>query len=259
MNRKFWISGVSALALMAGVATTEAADLAVKAPPAPLPVANFAGWYVSGLAGVGSSTSVCNTQFGQRVSDSPSTSFDHGACNGYTDFAGTLSAVAKDTKAVAGVEVGYNWQRRFFVYGLVADWTWTNLKARATGGSGSFAYQGKIEWLASFRGTMGLAVDDTHVYVTGGVAAAGIRDTTMLDCCSSPSTRQDSFRNTYVGWVGGVGAQHQFTREWWIKLEYLHYDLGKRKEHSLVTDTFFEFAHTVDVVRLGLSYRFWSY
>ena len=34
-----------------------------------------------------------------------------------------------DTNFLLGVQAGYDWQDRYFVYGVAADWTWTNLKS----------------------------------------------------------------------------------------------------------------------------------
>ena len=61
------------------------------------------------------------------------------------------SVQANNIGAVAGVELGYDWQSRYFVYGVVGDWTWTSMKKTVTGGSGSTSYETKINWLASAR------------------------------------------------------------------------------------------------------------
>ena len=45
-STKFWMSGVSALALMAGGTTSQAADMVLKAAPAPAPVFSWTGCYV---------------------------------------------------------------------------------------------------------------------------------------------------------------------------------------------------------------------
>ena len=144
------------------------------------------------------------------------------------------------------------------MYGVAADWTWTGLKKSVTGGSGSTSYELKINWLASFRGRAGLAVDLTLLYVTGGVALAGVKDLVIYSW-DVPSTHEST--STKVGWVAGAGVEHRFTPNWSMKLEYLHYELG---DHSAgwdivadgTTHTELRFDHSVDVGRVGLAYRF---
>ena len=76
----------------------------------------------------------------------------------------------RDINVLGGVQAGYDWQYgRSFVFGVVGDWTWTNLKTNVSNMSGSISYESKVNWLASFRGRAGLALDDTLVYVTGGL------------------------------------------------------------------------------------------
>src|SRR4029079_2630929 len=113
------------------------------------------------------------------------------------------SVQANNIGAVAGVELGYDWQSRDFVYGVVGDWTWTSMKKTVTGGSGSTSYETKINWLASFRGRAGLAVDNTLLYVTGGLALGGIKDKVIFNH-STPG--EGSTNSVRVGWVAGAGV-----------------------------------------------------
>ena len=150
--------------VLAGAA--HAADLPLRAPAA-IPYSNWTGGYIGAHVGVGSQHSTCRPDFNADAG---------GACASYAFAYYSNTWTASDTSAVAGVQGGYDWQHRNFVYGIAADWSWTGMKARAVGCSGSCSYQAKVDWLASFRGRAGLAVDDTLIYVTGGLALGGVKD-----------------------------------------------------------------------------------
>lgn len=226
--------------------SAQAADLPLKAvAPAAIPYANWTGPYIGAHAGVGSSNSTCRPDF---------TGNPGGACASYAYAYYGNTWTASDTSGLIGVEVGYDWQQRYFVYGVAADWSWTGLKGRSVGCSGSCSYEAKVNWLASFRGRAGMALDDTLIYVTGGLALGGVEDKTFV---GHPTLPNSTFDDVRVGWVAGVGAEHKFSRNWSAKLEYLHYDLGKTSEQVSANGYSYahEFAHVVDVLRAGVNYR----
>jgi len=240
------------LATAAGLsfaAPASAADMLLKAPPQPIAVTNWSGWYIGALVGYGSQSSYCNSAApgAGGIADT-----DEG-CNNSSREGGTV--VSRGRGAVAGVDIGIDWQNRNFVYGIAADWTWAAMKGKAVvGNSGSASYKAKIDWLASFRGRMGLAVENTMVYVTAGVAFAGVKHSYL--CCFD-GTDTGSSKKTAVGWVAGVGVEHRWSRNWSVKGEYLHYDFGNYTATANVNDTSsaFDHSHTVDVFRIGLTYR----
>jgi outer membrane immunogenic protein len=232
-----------------------AADMGVpmKAPPpAPIPYTNWQGFYVGGLVGVG------RLNESAVVTDSAASKISSGALCG-TYGASTCSYSA--TGVVAGVEVGYDWQNRYFVYGVAADWTWTGLKRTRTEASGLtvFTHQAKVDWLASFRGRMGLAVDDTLVYFTGGLALGELKSSGSFSDSAGVQSAV-ALSKTQVGWVAGLGVEHKFNQNWSIKAEYLYYDLGHASasnnnlEHAGVTYTT-DFFHEIHVGRVGLAYH----
>jgi len=240
------------LATACGVAfagTASAADMMLKAPAvAAIPVSNWTGWYVGALVGVGSSTNYCQPN--------AATSDQHG-CAAEGRFHTNQAITRSSASAVAGADIGYDWQSRYFVYGVAADWTWTHMKGSVAGRSGSYSYQSKIDWLASFRGRMGLAIDNTMVYVTGGLALGGVKNSYSVN--NFNDLDQGTARKTAVGWVAGVGVEHRFTRNWSIKGEYLHYDLGTYTSNLTVdsgsSQQSFKHSNVVDVARIGLTYR----
>src|SRR5262245_26831408 len=158
MKRILLTTTAVAAALSAGAAS--AADLPRKAPPpAPVYVApDWTGGWVGGFVGGGRMNSITN------IISSTDASMQ-GTCGNYAS-----SCSGSDTRFVGGVEAGYDWQRGTFVYGVAADWTWTGFKAQQSkfANTSAFVNQQKVDWLASFRGRMGLAVQDTMVYLTAG-------------------------------------------------------------------------------------------
>jgi outer membrane immunogenic protein len=243
----------AAFLVLAGNAYAADMGVPMKAPPpAPIPYAQFQGFYITGLVGAGQAN-MNVTQFGGTGKipwDSPS-------CGSY----GLASCADHSTSAVAGVEVGYDWQSRYFVYGVAADWTWAGFKHSRNSASGltTWNHESKLEWLASFRGRMGLAVDDTLVYFTGGLALGEVKS----NGSSTSSTSQIasfSIDKTQVGWVAGLGVEHKFTPNWSGKAEFLYYDLGRASSNFSITRpttaTYTTDVNTqVFVGRVGIAYR----
>ena len=162
----------------------------------------------------------------------------------------------RDINVLGGVQAGYDWQYgRSFVFGVVGDWTWTNLKTNVFHMSGSISYESKVNWLASFRGRAGLALDDTLVYVTGGFGSRKIQ----RDYGHRQVGRPSSFGETLAGWVAGVGVEHKINRNWSVQFEYLRYDFGMNsRTYSDPSNSYtyhHNFTHVVDVGRIALNYR----
>ncbi len=231
-----------------------AADMGVpmKAPPpAPIPYTNWQSFYVGGAIGAAR----LNTTATDTIIPS-----NAGIC---TDIA--LSACATSaTGFTAGVQVGYDWQSRYFVYGVVADWTWTGLKhtVQKGGGAGSSStpfMTAKVDWLASFRGRMGLAVDDTLVYVTGGLALGHLKSSVGSNDCDAANCL-GALNTVRAGWVAGAGAEHKLTQNWSVFGEFLYYDLGRASANGSNlsgSNTYTtEFTHEIFQGKLGLNYRF---
>jgi outer membrane immunogenic protein len=156
------VATASALALFSGVAA--AADLPppiTVAPPsvltAPMPLAfSFSGFYFGGHGGYG---------------------LGEGA---FTD------------GAIAGGQIGVNWQYGAFLFGFEAD--------------GSWADWDDVSSVQSARMRGGVALDRFLAYGTFGVAN---KDFVKL-----------------VGWIAGAGVEYALTDRWIVGLEYLHYDFA---------------------------------
>jgi outer membrane immunogenic protein len=131
---------------------------------------------------------------------------------------------------VGGAQIGFNVHlSRNWVIGLETDISGTDISA------------GGVDqpWIWSGRARLGYAMDRTLIYGTVGIAA------TRLDGGAAGSSG-------FVGAVYGAGIEWAWTRNWTVRVEYLHYDFG---------DELFAFVGAAvnldtDVVRLGVNYRF---
>jgi outer membrane immunogenic protein len=190
----------AALAPTALVPAAQAADMAVKAPVLPPIVSSWAGFYIGGHVGGAWQQSTSNSSYG--------------------------SITVQGSGVIGGGQIGYNWQRGNFVYGIEADGSGLGNAARST--LQGTSYSGKIDWLSTVRGRMGLAVNDTMVYATGGLAIGGVKNSIGVP----GRTPAYSDNRTQVGWTIGGGVEHMWTPNWTIGLEALFVDLGKSKDNS---------------------------
>jgi outer membrane immunogenic protein len=234
------LAGVSSVAL---VFAANAADLQVKAPAPALPISNWQGFYIGGHGGVARLNAV------QHHYNEDGICFEAASCS-FNASGGLL-----------GAQVGYNWQSRYTVYGIEGDWTWTNLDntETLTALTTPALVRSRVSWLASVRGRMGLAIEDTLLYVTGGVAFGGTRSGWAGGYGSPSTVCCDVQSGNRVGWVAGVGAEHMLTEHWTVRAEGLYYDLGREQQvftpPGAGTSYKTEFSHEVMVARLGLNFK----
>ncbi len=242
------LTGASTV-ILAGTAFAADMGMPAKAPmaPPPPPVASWEGFYLGLNGGVG------------RLNTGITTASEVGVCG---DGDGASCNIAA-TGGVFGGQIGYNWQSRYWVYGLEADGDWTGLSNSQTvvgccGGTPFAVQRGKVDWLASGRVRAGLALDDTLVYFTGGIAWGGTKSGWGNGYTVPRATCCDVTSGTRFGWVAGFGVEHMlWDHHWTVRGEALYYDLGKQD----VTNTFegfnytTQFSHEVFVARAGINYK----
>src|SRR5262249_14738728 len=147
-----------------------AADMPVKAPPAPvsIPVYSWTGFYVGGHIG-GAWTGKDD-------------SFANAFCGGTPVIPINLPFDTGDSSVIGGGQIGYNWQfASNWLIGVEGDFSWTKVDGSTTysplppGPTGAFAVSPSVmtmsrdvKWLASVRGRLGYAWDRWLVYGTGG-------------------------------------------------------------------------------------------
>jgi len=208
MKKKGFLLATAATGAAAFAPGAMAADMPLKAPApvAVAPAASWAGFYIGGHAGVAWHQAHAASSYQGALALLPELS-------------------ASKTGFIGGGQIGYNWQRGNFVFGLEADGSWLSVKAGNQHNFFGYAFGAthKIEWLSTVRGRFGLAVGDTMAYVTGGVAFGGVKN--QVGFVPGALT---SDNDTRVGWAIGGGVEHMWTRNWTIAMEALFVDLGSK-------------------------------
>jgi outer membrane immunogenic protein len=278
----------AALAAIGGAA--QAADMPLKAPPAPVActMCDWNGFYigVNAGAGIGMSKTTDTANFsapGTLAAISP----------------GILNPVIADsfTRApfgfIGGGQIGYNLQAAAWVFGLEADWQWSALKDThnhlgfvASSTSSNFAQvaavdEQKLSSLATARARLGWAGDCSLWYVTGGAAWSRVADHYAFAATGAapgggvllqaPGVAA-AFGSDRLGWTAGLGVETSLTwfgihaPNWSTKLEYLYVDLGSVTNTFTAANAngsaFYTFTGQdhirENIVRVGLNYRFSS-
>jgi outer membrane immunogenic protein len=246
-----------------------AADLAYKASPAP--DWSWTGLYAGFHAGWGWAADSTGTA-ASAFTSSPISPF------------GAATLPLSSSGAVAGVQLGYNWQfAPRWVVGIEGDISATGLKttqtASTTSGMATCAVPGTacgsvtmtqdVNWLASARGRIGYLIGPGLAYVTGGAAFANVGDkanaTQVFPVASTfyPATAN----TTKPGWVLGAGYEFMLGNDWTLRAEYLHYSFDSV---SATTGPVFPGPVAVgglsanyvwsplniDIMRLGVDYKF---
>jgi outer membrane immunogenic protein len=226
-----------------------AADMAVKARPAPVAVAmwDWSGFYVGAEVG---GTWDRDRWTATSLADAPV-----GLARSAIDI---TSPRSYDTSAVrAGGYVGYNWMvGPTWLVGLEGDAAWKD-NSRTIGGfpgctvtgctpalaftpnglvAGGDATRVRSNWDASIRGRIGvLASPDLLLYGTGGVAFEDKQATGLCApfansfLCNGPPQPVPGFvaqTKTLVGWTLGAGAEWHVAGNWLVRGEYRYADFG---------------------------------
>jgi outer membrane immunogenic protein len=166
----------------------------------PLPQANWNGWYVGGIYGVG-------------ISSTRGTGTDGG-------IGGELGN--NGNAWFGGGQIGYNWTFGRVVAGLEGDISYLGLNHTSNNIADTNTSNFKIEtsWLATARGRLGWNTGPAILYVTGGGAWMSIEASLIGTAGTATSDK------TLSGWTGGGGIEIALGSNWSSKNEYLFVDLG---------------------------------
>src|ERR1700682_1092419 len=210
--------GVTALLALSG-APALAADMPVKARPAPMPVAiyDWTGFYM-GINGGGGWSRKCwdlteDRGLGVLVPARP---------EGCHDASG----------GTVGGQIGYRWQASSWVFGLEAEGNWADFKGSnpslfftPTLTTPGFRNESTIDAFGLFTGQVGYAWNNVLVYVKGGAAVTGDQYRTFT---IPAGLLIDSARETRWGGTVGVGLEYGFAPNWSVAFEYDHLFMGTR-------------------------------
>ena len=183
---------------------------------------------------------------------------------------------------IGGGQLGYNWQRGTWLFGLEGDIQFSNERgsgdvctvAGCPAGSAVFTRDYKLDWFGTARGRIGfLPAERILLYATGGLAYgnfSGSSWTLPLDV--------GTWSKLQAGWTIGAGVEAALGNNWSVKFEYLYMDLGNVGGSSATNTTstnaantpsqgfnttttttlayVFNTKFTDNIVRVGLNYKF---
>jgi outer membrane immunogenic protein len=228
---RFVIVGATVVATLAS--TSYAADLPVKAAPAPvIETYNWKGWYVGGNVGYG---------WGGPTGNDLTINDPFALLVGYAALGGLQYPSVKPQGAVGGGQIGYNWQTGNVVWGTVADFQFSGMKADQTVNVPALGFyfpqvqshSAKTEWFGTVRGRIGYAFNNFLPYVSGGLAYGKVSSSLNVFVPWSGFVASGSSISTRVGWTFGAGFDYALAQNWMVVLDYLYTDLG----HDTVTAT----------------------
>jgi outer membrane immunogenic protein len=208
--KKFLLGTVGVVAL--GMAPALAADMAVKARPAPIaaPLYDWSGFYI-GANGGGAWSHKCWDVTEFRTPVAPFREGCHDATGG-----------------VVGGQIGYRWQTAGWVFGLEAQGDWADLNgSNISVFVPAWTNHSKIEALGLFTGQVGYAWNNVLWYVKGGGA---VTDDKYRGTLTTTGALFDTASETRWGGVVGTGLEFGFAPNWSVAIEYDHLFMGN---HSL--------------------------
>src|SRR5262245_58810852 len=153
MKKSTFFLGAAVAALTAGSAA--AADLAVKARPAPVvaPVFSWTGCYIGAHAGGGATRSDFTDGF---ITEGPS--------------GNTTIASSWGNGGVAGGQIGCNYQTGVLVFGIEGEGYWSGMRATRetvipfSEGTDTFRIESRNKWDATVAGRIGVTYERAFIY-----------------------------------------------------------------------------------------------
>jgi outer membrane immunogenic protein len=247
--------GVVAGCMLASVGTigiASAADIYPAPPPpaaAPVyrPVYNWSGFYLGGDVGYGWASSTSTTTLSNPLAG-----------------VFTNSGSGNASGAVAGGQLGANWQAGMFVFGVEGDFQWSGQKDTKSVSCGlgcTLTGTGKIDAFGTARLRAGAAFDRLFVYATGGGAWTHLSDSLDLSALGT-TVNILSVSSGQFGWTVGGGLEFAFAENWTGKVEYLYIDTSNvsltGSLPALIRGGTVSRAENVkdSILRFGLNYKF---
>jgi outer membrane immunogenic protein len=189
------------------------------------------------------------------------------AGNIFFPLSGSNSASASSW--LGGAQLGHNWQRNAFVYGLETDISAMHLKSemntvlRRPGEVLTADTNSSVDWYGTFRGRIGWATGPILLYGTGGFAYGNVKlnSNVDLDIIRFNSYSLSSLTSTLrTGWVAGGGIEYLWYPNVILNLGYQYVDLGTiNLNSSMATPNLSQSAGVhaqFSVVSVGLSWLF---
>jgi outer membrane immunogenic protein len=226
--KQLFLAGVAITAVMTG--SVFAADMPLKAAPAPVLAYDWSGFYLGGVIG-GGWTRTDSSVPGLGV-------------------IGTLLNVpvvqtTDSSGFIGGIEGGDRYQFGKLVVGWEADMTWGNMNDTSTTTfspnnipAGVFSLSRSIsadtKWVGTATSTLGIAHDRWLVYGKAGVAWAKTDYTSnwtgniVGNGFSAFSGTGSTSGSSQIGWTVGTGVEWAIWNNWSVKVEYDYLDFGNK-------------------------------
>ena len=182
-----------------------------------------AAWRWTGLyAGLNGGYGVGNTSFREFKYFDPAAPPLPGELTHYiSSFAGQK---VSPQGALAGGQVGYNWQFDRVVVGVEGDAQWGGQKDTACAMTCPETLTQQFNWLATVRARAGYADRGYLLYVTAGGALPRIKRPTFFRAAWPTTPHVPDCKG---GWVAGGGIEARLLGNWTGKIEYLHFDSAR--------------------------------
>jgi outer membrane immunogenic protein len=164
---------------------------------------------------------------------------------------------------VGGAQLGYNWQRERWLFGLEGDIQFSGERASGDvctvagcpAGSTLFTRDYKLDWFGTARGRIGfLPAERLLLYATGGLAYGNFSGSSW-----TLPMNIGTWSFLRAGWTVGAGVEAALGNNWSVKFEYLYMDMGHVGGSSAVVtpNTYrFDTRFTDNIARVGVNYHF---
>jgi outer membrane immunogenic protein len=265
------IASVAFVSLLAAT-NAFAADLPVKAPAVVAVVYDWTGPYIGTNLGY---------SWGRGSTDGTATGTRTVVANlvptTVTPLSFPLTGRADVNGFIGGGQLGYNWQRGTWLFGLEGDIQLSNERgsgdvcnvAGCPAGSTVFTRDYKLDWFGTARGRVGyLPAERILLYATGGLAFGHFTGSSLMMPVATTALDLGSWSRTQAGWTVGGGVEAALGGNWSIKFEYLYMDLGHVGGTAFTTSivapvgtttalsNVFNTRFTDSIARVGVNYKF---
>jgi len=144
---------------------------------------------------------------------------------------GGASNSASASSWVAGGQVGYNWQRGMWVYGLEADISGMHLNSEMNtllpvAPPSSANTNADVDWYGTVRGRLGWTSGPVLFYGTGGLAYGRVELNSNISSSVGPRFLSAQTSSVKAGWVLGGGIDYMWLPNVILNLGYQYVDLG---------------------------------
>jgi outer membrane immunogenic protein len=280
--RRFSVAVISCFLSLAIIRVAAATDLPVKPvykAPEVAPVTNWEGFYIGGHFGYG--WDPASATFNPVV-------YVTSAVPGLpiTGSSGPVNLSVEPEGWLGGAQLGYNWQRQSWVFGLAADISWSDIEDSASAPwfvnslalqevpfkvTGIVRLEQKLDYFGTLRGRLGWANNALLLYVTGGAAWGHVKTTfsnsdigvsgaggalTPAQVSALQAGGYASTSDIRWGYTVGGGLEWMFARNWSVKAEYLYIDLLGTDTLAITGGVATAGDMSVNIARVGVNYFF---